>query len=188
MATLPQISNILNIMVQQPSSDLLFYHWGYRYDINREVTNNFDPKNTKGRQYPALQMDVPNALNVLSEPEYGTQQQDVEMVLYFYDLQGYGNDGRTKLLNEIEQFQILRDIARNFMANLPLVLEHYGAGFIKNNPRYIPRSNLHNPKLITLECTFTITTQLECVEDAKQIDLSLLPTTLSENDIENVKP
>ncbi|GAG37058.1 unnamed protein product, partial [marine sediment metagenome] len=88
-------------MTQQPNSGLLFYHWGYRYDINREITNNFDPKNTKGRQYPALQMDVPNAFNVLSEPEYGTQQQDIEMVLYFDDLQGYGNDGRTKILNEI---------------------------------------------------------------------------------------
>ncbi|GAG25150.1 unnamed protein product, partial [marine sediment metagenome] len=50
------------------------------------------------------------------------------------------------------------------------------------------RSNLHNAKLITLECTFTITTQIECVEEANQIDLSLLPATLSEDDIENIKP
>ena len=188
MATLPQISNIFNLMVQQPQSGLLFYHWGYRYDINREITNNFDPKSRKGRQYPALQMDVPNVLTTLGEPSEESQQQEVEMVLYFDNLQDYNNNGTQKVLNTIEQMDILRVIARNFMANLPLVLDKYDVGFIKPNIRYIPRSNLHNDKLITLECSFVLVTQLECVDGSNLMDLDLFPSTLSEADIENIRP
>ena len=74
------------------------------------------------------------------------------------------------------------------MANLPPVLDKYDAGFIKPNIRYIPRSNLHNDKLITLECSFVLVTQLKCVDDSNLMDLDLFPSELSEDDIENIRP
>lgn len=187
MATLTQISNILNLMVQQPQSGLKFYHWGYRYDINKEISNNFDPNNATGRLYPALQMDVPNVFNDLKEPSFDSVQQDIEMVLYFDDLQGYSNNGSVDTRNIIEQFRDLQEIARVFLANLVDVLAWYNAGFIKTNPRFTPRSNLHDKKLITLECVFTLTTQLECIDEANRIDLNNLPATVSKVDIENWK-
>ena len=94
MATLTQISNALNIMVQQPNSGLNFYHWGYRYDINREVTNNYNPKNRTGRLYPALQMDVPDYLSDIKAPSYGADQKDIQMILYFDKLQDRDNLGK----------------------------------------------------------------------------------------------
>jgi len=174
-------------MVQQPQSGLKYYHWGYRYDINREVSNNFDPNNTKGRQYPSLQMDVPNSISDLDEPSFDTGRQDVEMVLYFDNLQDYNNDGRTNTQNTIEQFDTVKDLIDPFLANFQIVLMHYGAGFMKSKPRHIPRSNLHNPKLITIETTFTLTVNLSCLDDSKKMDLDLFPATVSETDIENWK-
>ncbi|OED34702.1 hypothetical protein AB832_06935 [Flavobacteriaceae bacterium (ex Bugula neritina AB1)] len=187
MATLTQISNILNLMAQQPNSGLLYYHHGYRYDINREVSNNFDQDNRIGRMYPALQMDVPNFFNDLAEEEFFQVQQDIEMVLYFDKLQDYDNNGNLDNRNTIEQMDYLKTIARNFMANLTGVFALYEAGFIKTPPRYVPRANLHNPKLITLECTFTLTTELECVPEVDKMDLSLFPQAVSKVDIENWK-
>lgn len=187
MAILTKISNILNLMVQQPQSGLKFYHWGYRYDINREVSNNYDPRNTKGRQYPALQMDVPNVLNDLDDVSFDDMQQDVEMVLYFDNLQDYNNNGTLNALNTIEQFDTVNNLIRPFLANFSELLTFYGAGFIKSKPRHTPRSNLHNDKLITIETTFTITVNLDCVDDVKKMDLNAFPTTVSETDIENWK-
>jgi hypothetical protein len=187
MATLVQLSNIFNIMMQQPNSGLKNYHYGYRYDINREISNNSDPDNEIGRMYPSLQMDVPNVFNDLQEPEFSQVQQDIEMVLYFDNLQDYDNTGEQKTLNTIEQFEVVKKIARDFMANLPPVLDKYQAGVIKTPPRYIPRSNVGNDRLITLECTFVITTTLECVDVSKEMDLDLFPATVSKVDIENWK-
>ena len=185
MATLTQISNALNIMVQQPNSGLAFYHWGYRYDINREITNNYNPKNRTGRLYPALQMDVPDYLSDIKAPSYGADQKDIQMILYFDKLQDRDNLGKLDTRNTIEQIDYLDGIARVFMANWVEVVRFYSLGFIKTNPRYTPRTNLHNPKLITLEVSFVLTTQLECVEESDKIDLNALPVTLSKIDIEN---
>ena len=187
MATLVQLSNIFNLMVQQPNSGLVYYHYGYRYDINREISNNYDQDNEIGRMFPSLQMDVPNVFNDLQEPELYQVPQDIEMVFYFDNLQDYDNAGDQKTLNTIEQVEVVRQIAREFMANVPFVLEKYGAGFIKTPPRYIPRSNIANDKLITLECTFVITTTLECVDELKEMDLSLFPATVGKVDLENWK-
>ena len=187
MATLTQISNIFNLMVQEPNSRLLYYHWGYRYDINREIGNNFDQKNSKGRQYPALQMDVPDNYKDLKEPSYYPIQQDVKITLYFDKLQDYDNAGKADTRNTIEQVEYLRGIAKDFMSNLVEVFAFYGDSFFKTFPTYTPRTNLHNPKLITLQVDFTITTQTVCIDDANKIDLNNLPATISEVDIENWK-
>lgn len=187
MATLTQISNVFNVMVQQPNSGLFFYHFGYRYDINREISNNFDPKNSKGRQFPSLHMDVPNSFKDAKEPTFGLLDQQIEMVLYFDKLQDYDNEGKRDTRNTIEQMAYLNGVARDFMANYVDVLEYYGIGYIEGAVRYTPRSNLHNNKLITLEASFTLVTTLDCVDDANKIDLSSLPATVSETDIENWK-
>jgi hypothetical protein len=137
--------------------------------------------------YPSLQMDVPNVLSDLEEPVFDQIQQDVEMVLYFDNLQDYDNTGEQKTLNTIEQIEVLRQIARNFMANFSEVIQFYDLGFSKQNPRYTPRTNLANDRLITLECVFTLTTELECVEDANKMDLNSFPATVEKLDIENWK-
>jgi hypothetical protein len=107
------------------------------------------------------------------------------MILYFDTLQDYNNDGTTNTLNLIEQEDELKTIAKDYMANLIEVIgvKKYNIGNI-SNPKYVVRSNLHNQKLITWEVSFNFTYTAPCTESQYQIDLSLLPDTIEETDIE----
>lgn len=183
--TLTQISNIFNLMTQQETR-LASYHFGWRSDINRNVSNNYDPKFSKGREFPALMFEPPESIQAQEEPEYLGSDEDIEILLYFDALQDYNNDGSANTLNLVEQWSNLKTIAKDFMANLVNVLSNkYGNQLkLENNPRYVPRSNLHNAKLITWEVSFTLSHQVPCTDEAFQIDLSQLPDDIPEEDIE----
>ena len=182
--TITQISNIFNLMVQAETR-LLFYHFGWRSDINKEIDNNFDVGIQTGRLYPSLQFDPPDWFQATDEPNYLGVNEDVKVLLYFDNLQDYNNDSSEETDNLIEQWEELKTIAEDFMANLAVVLQHYGVGYLKTQPKYVQKSNLHNDRLITWEVEVTVSHISQCTAVNFQIDTDLLPGTIPSADIEN---
>ena len=48
--TLTQVSNVFNLLCQLDAR-LLNYHFGWQWDINKEIDNNFDIGNQTGRLF-----------------------------------------------------------------------------------------------------------------------------------------
>ena len=184
--TITEISNIFNLMVQADSR-LKFYHFGWRSDINKNIDNNFDKGIKTGRLFPALHFDVPDFFQPSEELNYLGFKEDIAVNLYFDDLQNYDNSGEIKTDNLIEQWAALKQIAEDFISNLNEVLQYYKAGFIRTVPRFEPKSNLFNDRLITFEVSFTIAHFAECTEEDNKINLLSLPSSslFPSTDIEN---
>ena len=182
--TLTQVSNIFNLLCQLDSR-LLNYHFGWQWDINKEIDNNFDPGNKTGRLFPAVQMDVPDYFQAIEEPNYNGTKEEIKVQLYFYDEQDYNNDSSAKTTNLIEQWTNLKTIAEDFIANYIEAIgpKKYNIGFI-TNPRYTQRSNLHNDRLILWEVEFILTHIAPCTIESSKINLGLLPQTIKQTDIE----
>ena len=172
--TITEISNIFNLMVQADSR-LKFYHFGWRSDINKNIDNNFDKGVKTGRLFPALHFDVPDFFQPSEELNYLGFKEDISVNLYFDDLQNYDNSGEIKTDNLIEQWAALKQIAEDFISNLNEVLQYYKAGFIRTVPRFEPKSNLFNDRLITFEVSFTIAHFSECTEEIHKINPAALP-------------
>lgn len=182
-----QISNVLNLMTQLDSR-LQFYHFGWRSDILRNIDNNFDNNNVKGRLFPALHWAVPEFTQYVEPVQYDALKEEVEMTLYFDDLQDYNNDGSLKTKNLIEQWSDLKQIAEDFIANFEVVMcGHFKAGFITTSPKFEQFSHGHNDRLITWRVTFILTHFIPCTEASNKVDVSLLPPTIDDVDIENWK-
>jgi hypothetical protein len=172
--TLTEISNIFNLMVQADDR-LKFYHFGWRSDINKNIDNNFDKGVKTGRLFPALHFDVPDFFQPSEELNYLGFKEDISVNLYFDDLQNYDNSGEQKTDNLIEQWAGLKQISEDFINNLAEVLQYYKAGFIRTVPRFEPKSNLFNDRLITFEVSFTLSHFSKCTEDINKIDFLSLP-------------
>lgn len=183
-ATQTQISNILNLIVQQDAR-IMSYHFGQRWDIQRNVYNNFDPKVATGRMFPAVLLDVPDKVEGQQEPSYDANDEKTDMLIYFDTLQDYNNDGSANTLNLVEQWDVLKTIAQDFMANLVAVLGHYKLGaHIEGGVTYIQREMQHKDRLLTWEASFTLKTQTPCTEEQYKVDLQTLPATIPNEDIE----
>jgi len=184
--TLTQVSNVFNLL-SQLDSRILHYHFGWQWDINKEIDNNFDPGNKTGRLFPAVQMDVPDYFQTIEEPSYDGTKEEIKVLLYFYDEQDYNNNSSAKTTNLIEQWTNLKTIAEDFMANYLEAIgpKKYNIGFI-TNPRYTQRSNLHNDRLILWEVEFILTHIAPCTEFLRRIDLDLLPEILQLADLERI--
>ena len=185
-STLTQVSNVFNLLCLADAR-LLNYHFGWQWDINKEIDNNFDPGNKTGRLFPAVQMDVPDYFQALEQPSYDGTKEEIKVLLYFYDEQDYNNDSSAKTINLIEQWTNLKTIAEDFMANYLEVIgpKKYNVGFI-SNPRYTQRSNLHNDRLIVWEVEFTLTHIAPCTNILNKINLNLLPDILQLQDLERI--
>jgi hypothetical protein len=183
--TQAQISNIFNLMVQLEPR-LNFYHFGWRSDILRNIDNNFDQGVKTGRLFPAVHFAVPEYTQFVDALQYESLKEEVEVTLYFDNLQDYNNTGATNTLNLLEQWDYLKSIAEDFVINLNFVLEHYNAGFI-SLPKFEQFSHGHNDRLISWKVSFKLTHYIECTEAQNQIDTSLLPATIEETDLENYK-
>ena len=171
--TLTQVSNVFNLLCQLDAR-LLNYHFGWQWDINKEIDNNFDVGNQTGRLFPAVQMDVPDYFQTIEEPNYDGTKEEIKVLLYFYDEQDYNNDSSAKTINLVEQWTNLKTIAEDFMANYLEAIgpKKYNVGFI-SNPRYTQRSNLHNDRLIVWEVEFILTHIAPCTVESNKIDLAL---------------
>jgi len=132
--------------------------------------------------------EPPESFTDQNEPNYLEREEDIDITLYFDDLQHYNNDGTANILNLIEQWDYLRAIVKDFLANFVVVsgVDKYNIGAIINNPKSVLRSDQHNERLIVWEVTFTFRHNAPCTEEANQVDLSLLPDTIQETDIERV--
>ena len=184
--TLTQVSNLFNLLCQLDSR-ILNYHFGWQWDINKEIDNNFDIGNKTGRLFPAVQMDVPDYFQTLEQPSYEGTKEEIKILLYFYDEQDYNNNSSSKTINLIEQWTNLKTIAEDFITNYLEAIgpKKYNIGFI-SNPRYTQRSNLHNDRLILWEVEFILTHIAPCTEFARRIDLESLPENLQELDLERI--
>ena len=184
--TLTQVSNVFNLLCQLDAR-LLNYHFGWQWDINKEIDNNFDVGNQTGRLFPAVQMDVPDYFQALEQPSYDGTKEEIKVLLYFYDEQDYNNDSSAKTINLIEQWTNLKTIAEDFIANYIEAIgpKKYNVGFI-SNPRYTQRSNLHNDRLIVWEVEFILTHIAPCTIASSKIDLNLLPDILQLPDLERI--
>ena len=183
--TQTQLSNVFNLMAQ---ADIRIesYHFGWRWDINANIYNNFDPKVTKGRMFPAVMFDVPDEVSGVGEPQYLDTDEEIDMLLYFDTLQDYYNDGSTNILNLVEQWDALKTIASDFMANFVLVIgvEKYNIGSIVGGVKYVQKSDQHNARLLTWEVSFKLRMKAPCTEGTYQINLNALPATIQEYDME----
>lgn len=181
--TITQISNVFNLL-SQVDIRLFNYHFGYRYDINQNIANNFDPSNDTGRLFPSVSFDVPDNVKYIDDIDYVDVQEEMQVTLYFDDLQGYNNDGSLNVLNPIEQWQSLKQISEDFIANFKYLFEDkYGAGYV-GKPTFIQRANLYNDRLITWEVSFQLTHAIPCTDVQYQIDPDDFPNTLDEDDLE----
>jgi len=181
-----QISNLFNLIVQNEPR-LLFYHFGWRSDILKNIDNNFDNNNETGRLFPSLHWAVPEFTQYTDPVQFEGLKEEVEITLYFDDLQDYINDGSTKTINLIEQWDRLKQIAEDYIANFENALcNKYQAGFI-SAPKFEQFSNGHNERLITWRVSFVLTHIIPCTDPANIIDLNLLPVTIPTDDIENWK-
>ena len=116
MTSQTQISNLFNLMCQFDTR-IKGYHYGWRSDINKNIQNNFDPLYETGRQYPAVQFDVPDYANYTEIADYQGNQETLQITLYFDNLQNIENDGTAKVLNLVEQWDELKIIAEDFISN-----------------------------------------------------------------------
>ncbi len=182
--TLTQVSDVFNLLCQLDAR-IFNYHFGWQWDINKEIDNNFDVGNKTGRLFPAVQMDVPDYFQALEQPSYEGTKEEIKVLLYFYDEQDYNNDSSSKTINLIEQWTNLKTIAEDFVANYLEAIgpKKYNIGFI-SNPRYTQRSNLHNDRLIVWEVEFILTHIAPCTVESSKINLGLLPNILQASDIE----
>ncbi len=181
--TITQISNIFNLL-SQIDVRIFNYHHGYRYDINQNIANNFDPSNDTGRLFPAVMFDIPDNVKYLDQIDYLDVREEIQVTLYFDDLQGYNNDGSQNILNPVEQWQRLKQISEDFIANFRYLFEDkYGAGVV-GLPTFVQRANLYNEKIITWEVSFQLTHAIPCTDEQYKIDPADFPDTLDEDDLE----
>lgn len=180
-----QISNVFNLLAQL---DLRInnYHFGQRWDIERNVYNNFDPKNTTGRMFPAVMMDVPDKVTGLGEPQYLSNEEEIDMLLYFDTLQDKKNDGSLVTDNLIEQWDALKIIAEDYMANFAVAIgaEKYNISSIVGDVEYTQRESQHSDRLLTWEVSFKLKHQTPCTDETYQVNLDALPATIPLADIE----
>jgi len=181
--TQTQISNIFNLLTQADSR-LNYYHFGWRFNVNTNIENNFNPDNLTGKLYPSVMFDVPDYTQYVEEPDYLGTKEQMQITLYFDNLQDYENDGEQVVLNLIEQWGALKQIAEDFVANFRVVWEYYGAGHVDVNTKFVQRSNLHNDRLITWEVTFMLTHVVPCTDSQFIIDPSTFPLILDPDDLE----
>ena len=170
-------------------SRLNFYHFGWRSDINRNIDNNFDEGTSTGRKFPAVQFHVPENTSISQNGlDYYGLQEDIQITLYFDDLQDYNNNSTEKIDTLLEQWTNLKTIAEDFVLNFEkVIVEKYGVGHIDSEIKFIPRSNLHNDKLITWEVSFLMNHITPCTLEENQVDLLALPSRIESFDLENYK-
>jgi hypothetical protein len=181
-ATQTQISNLFNRLVQADPR-ILSYHFGQRVDIMTNVYNNFDD-GTTGRMFPAVQWEVPEGSEDTEEPSYDSTPEIITMQLYFDDNQDRDNFGKPITDNLIEQWDSLKIIADDFMANFVAVLAHYGFGNIEGTVSKVERE-MQGIGNITHEYNFKLKVNSPCTEEQFKVDLSNWPENIPTTDLEN---
>lgn len=172
-----ELSNILNLLTQDPNSGFEYYHYGYRFDSIKEIPNNFDRGNKVGRKYPAIQMDVPDSVTLSSDRSSGTVR------IWFDDLLDYNNAGQTTSFTLLEVQERLFQKARVFLTSLDERFTNLADGAMTSPVTITPRSTLGSDRVVTLEATFSFMWALECVDDS---DIIKIGGAIPDEDIERI--
>jgi len=158
---LVKLSNLCNIISQMIGAK--FYHFGAESDINRSISNNFDPDALLGREYPAVLLEYPTA-NWSNSPK--PRQMRVDVIINFFDLFGRNNAGTADGLNESEKFKTLDDLVSKFFDCLLTLLkttniaEGTGIAGDSISLEYLPFQ--HNDQLVQIAARLPLTFAREC--------------------------
>lgn len=83
-----RISNLFNLLVQE-SEFFRAYHFGYQVGLAANVQNNFNVHGNTGIDFPLVLWAAPVEGELMLRDRWDT----LDIELFFYHLQGYGNDG-----------------------------------------------------------------------------------------------
>ena len=165
----------------QLDTNFNFYHFGWRSDVDKAITNNFNVDANTGKMSPSVQWVIPEQSEWKMSDEY-QQREIVKMCLFFDALQDYDNCGKPVKLTMLEQMQVLKAQAQNFIVNFNKVLCHYGLGQITSNPIIELDSYSHKDRMIVCKVCFDLDFIAECPE---VLDISSFPDDLEVCDLEN---
>lgn len=155
-----KISNIFNLLVQN-SDFFQSYHFGYHSDINASIPNNFDNAGEAGKMFPHVTWVAPVEGKIKMRGNGGEDQVDV--MLLFYDLQDYRNDGEPRTIEHTLawQWSILKARAMEFVHGLNLSRE---VRVLDSEIRWFTDSNAHIDRLICVGLEFKLTYPYGCCD------------------------
>jgi len=152
-----KLSNLFCELVEQ-SQFFQNYHFGYHSDINTTIINKFNPDGLEGTKFPLVLWAAPveGSLSALNG-QRGTN--NVQVDLYFYDLQGRDLDGFTIQQSLLETWDRLHSHAVEFLTTA----QKSGVFGIQNrNITWLTDANLHNDRLLCVGLTFTAELPFAC--------------------------
>ena len=163
-----KISNIFNVLAQE-YGEVQFYHFGWRSDIERNISNNFDIGQETGRLFPAIHL-------VPQRAQWTDKSSDTTIYtfrIYFDDLAHYNNNSSSvdSVENTIVQWRDLEDIARNYLAEIDRwgrVYKNEGSVFyiqeMKRTEQIVFEYDefVHKDRLISIYTTINVVVQGEC--------------------------
>lgn len=174
---LVRISNLFN-MLAQASGYFKSYHAGPHSDIQANVVNT-----DTGDQFPYVLWAFPPE-GEINWANGG--KDDVDIVLYFYGLQGYGNDNDPidSTITTLMQWNKLKANAVEFVQAVAKVKGYSIKG---QKAKWGCNYNLHSDHLMNVSMEFTLLTTYACADYESDPPLStLLPSSVeSVNDLEN---
>lgn len=186
-----EISNLFNTIARMHTG-VESYHFGWPSDRARNVPNNFDDANL-GNYFPRVTWAPPEGTeDILS------LRDEIEVTLYFDDLQGYDETAGLVNKTQAEQWRDLRDAALRFLREVNAaghkLLKEQGDGIrIRDNRvRWSLDSFSGQQRLITVIARFTLDTATKCIDLSLDYDNDVpagweFPPS-SASDLENILP
>ena len=162
-----RISNLLLSLVEH-SEHWQSFHFGYHSDINANIASVQNAYGNTGRLYPLVLLAAPLEGELLQDEKNKQLYDEVQIELYFYDLQdrdnGSDSDGKTLCAawNElkgrgIEFYHALRDLSER-TENRARWLR------VGRNVKWFTDSNLHVDRLLMFGIQFSISLPYTCAD------------------------
>lgn len=158
------ISNTFNLLVQQ-STFFQSYHFGYHTDINANTPNNFDINNEAGKMYPHITWVAPVEGNLKMQGDAG--HDFVDVMLLFYNLQDYRNDGDPTDIDItlLRQWHNLKARAIEF---LHAINKSRAFRIVDGKVKYFTDSHAQIDRLVCVGCEFTLQVAYGCSDHENQ--------------------
>lgn len=158
------ISNTFNALVQQ-SAFFQSYHFGYHTDINTNTANNYDKDGNTGKFYPHVTWVAPVDGSLKMQGDTGTDT--VEVMLFFYNLQYYRNDGDPLNIDTtlIRQWHDLKARAVEFVHGLN---KSRLFRIVDGRVKYFTDSNIQVDRLLCVGVEFSLHVGYGCCDYENQ--------------------
>jgi len=173
-----QLTKISNLFCRLAEQSTFFknYHFGYHSDINTNIINKFNPDGAVGTLFPLVLWAAPVEGNLSAlNGKRGTN--NIQVSLYFYDLQGRDQQGNTTQESLLTVWDRLHTHAIEYF-NAALRSNAYT---VQNKTlNWFVDANTHNDRLICVGLDFTIELPYACedyeVEGLQPVEGCELPT------------